>query len=105
VKDVAAQLVQLRRQGVRFELDGASVRMTGPRGVLTSEVRSGLARRKPELVRVLESEREHGLEAEAFNNVAGLLTLAYQRLTQSIPPPLDRSVAIAHERSVHGGRQ
>ncbi|MCP3998945.1 MAG: hypothetical protein GY722_28365 [bacterium] len=52
----ATLLAELRRQKVRVQLDGTSIRVSAPKGVVSDEHRVVLKSRKPELIERLRFE-------------------------------------------------
>jgi predicted metal-dependent hydrolase len=53
----AALLDEMRRRGVRFEVDGLTLRVDAPEEAATSELRDTLREHKRALIRHLERER------------------------------------------------
>ena len=59
-----ALLEELRRQDVRLEADGQLLRVDGPTKAITEELRAALAKHKPQLLKLLEWERQRLEEAD-----------------------------------------
>lgn len=51
-------LEELRRRGVRLEVEGGHLHVNAPAGVLTEELRASLVERKPSLMKLLQWKRE-----------------------------------------------
>jgi hypothetical protein len=115
MRTATSLLASLRAVGILIRSEEGRLVVEAPRGIITPEIRSQLAKRKTELVSILKLEEEHkandAITAEALRKVAALLATAYQR-RQRIPRipevagyPLNIELALPAGQSVHGCEQ
>ena len=109
-------LADLRKAGIIVRANGDRLVVEAPAGLVTTQLRDELARRKTTLLFALRDSTEPGLgpeDSENLHEVASLLAVAYQRFLRIPKVPVDQAfcatpagVALSAGPSVHeGGRK
>lgn len=108
-------LADLRKAGIIVRANGDRLVVEAPAGLVTTQLRDELARRKETLLFALRDSIELRLvpeDMEILREVANLLAVAYQRFLRIPRVPAEEAsckatvgVALSGESSVYGGGQ